>query len=359
LRRVRGIGLVAAALIGALTLAACGSNDDNSGGSGSGSGGSAAPSNLKIGMAYDIGGRGDKSFNDSAAVGLDTAKKNFGLSDDNVKELSARAGETDMDRATRLELLAKSGFNPVLAVGFAYAPALKTVAPKYPNVKFGIVDATTDDVSAPNVSNLTFAEEQGSFLVGAAAGLKTQSGTVGFIGGCSVPLIAKFEAGYKAGVEKAKPGTKVVTKYLSTPQQNCSGFNDPAAGQEAAKGMYDGGADVVYAAAGGSGSGVFSAAQAAGKKAIGVDSDQYLSADPKVQSTIMTSMLKRVNVAVLQFLTDNKDGKFKAGSEVFDLKVDGVAYATSGGQVDDIKSKLDDYKKQIVDGTIKVPTTVS
>jgi basic membrane protein A len=351
------MGLVAAALVGAMTLVACGSNSDN--GSGSGGGTAAPSSNLKIGMAYDIGGRGDKSFNDSAAVGLDAAEKNFGISGDNVKELSARSGETDTDRATRLELLAKGGFNPIVAVGFAYAPALKTVAPKYPNVKFGIIDATTDDVSAPNVANLTFAEEQGSFLVGAAAALKTTSGTVGFIGGCSVPLIAKFEAGYKAGVEAAKSGTKVVTKYLSTPQQNCSGFNDPAAGQESAKGMYDGGADVVYAAAGGSGSGVFTAAAAAGKKAIGVDSDQYLTADPKVQSTIITSALKRVNVAVLDFLTSAKDGKFTAGAKVFDLKVDGVGYATSGGMVDDIKAKLDAYKKQIVDGTIKVPTTVS
>jgi basic membrane protein A len=353
------MGLVAAALVGAMTLAACGNDDSGSGNGGSGSGGSAAPSSLKIGMAYDIGGRGDKSFNDSAAVGLDQAKKDFNLSDDNVRELSARAGETDTDRATRLELLAKSGFNPIVAVGFAYAPALKTVAPKYPDVKFGIIDATPDDVKGPNVSNLTFAEEQGSFLVGAAAALKTTSGTVGFIGGCSVPLIGKFEAGYKAGVEAAKPGTKVVSKYLSTPQQNCSGFNDPAAGQEAAKGMYDGGADIVYAAAGGSGSGVFTAAAAANKKAIGVDSDQYLSAAPEVQKTIMTSMVKRVNVAVLKFLTEAKDGNVKAGQTIFDLKVDGVGYATSGGMVDDIKSKLDDYKKQIVDGTIKVPTSVS
>ena len=352
------MGLAAAALVSALTLAACGndSSDDNSG---SGGGTAAPSSNLKIGMAYDIGGRGDKSFNDSAAVGLDTAEKNFGISKDNVRELSARAGETDTDRATRLELLAKGGFNPIVAVGFAYAPALKTVAPKYPNVKFGIVDATTDDVSAPNVENLTFAEQQSSFLVGAAAALKTTSGTVGFIGGCSVPLIAKFEAGYKAGVEAAKAGTKVVTKYLSTPQQNCSGFNDPAAGQEAAKGMYDGGADIVYAAAGGSGSGVFTAAAAANKKAIGVDSDQYVSADAAVQKTIITSALKRVDVAVLDFLTNTKDNKFTAGAKLFDLKVDGVGYATSGGAVDDIKTKLDDYKTQIVDGKITVPTTVS
>jgi basic membrane protein A and related proteins len=352
------MGLVAAALIGAMTLTACGDDSDgNDAGSG---GGSAAPSSdLKVGLAYDIGGRGDKSFNDSAAVGLDDAKKEFGISDGNIKELSARANETDTDRATRLELLAKGGFNPIIAVGFAYAPALKTVAPKYPDVKFGIVDATTDDVSAPNVENLTFAEEQGSFLVGAAAALKDTSGTVGFVGGCSVPLIAKFEAGFKAGAEAAKSGIKVVSKYLSTPQQGCSGFNDPAAGQEAAKGMFDGGADIVYAAAGGSGSGVFQAAKAANKKAIGVDSDQYLTADAAVKDVIITSMIKRVNVAVKDFITSAKDGKTQAGAKVFDLKVDGVGYATSGGQIDDITTKLDDYKKQIVDGTIKVPTTVS
>ena len=351
------MGLVAAALIGAMTLTACG--DDDSGDAGSGGGTAAPSSDLKIGLAYDIGGRGDKSFNDSAAVGLDQAKKDFGISDDNISELSARANETDTDRATRLDLLAKGGFNPIIAVGFAYAPALKTIAPKYPDVKFGIVDATTDDVSGPNVQNLVFAEEQGSFLVGAAAALKDTSGTVGFIGGCSVPLIAKFEAGFKAGAEAAKPGIKVVSKYLSTPQQGCSGFNDPQAGTESAKGMYDGGADIVYAAAGGSGSGVFAAAKAANKKAIGVDSDQYLTADAAVKDVIMTSMLKRVNVAVLDFITTNNGGKFTAGAKVFDLKVDGVGYSTSGDQVTDIASKLDAYKKQIVDGTIKVPTTVS
>ena len=214
-------------------------------------------------------------------------------------------------------------------------------------------------MSGPNIANLVFAEEQGSFLVGAAAALKDTTGSVGFIGGCSVPLIAKFEAGFKAGAEAAKPGIKVVSRYLSTPQQGCSGFNDPAAGQESAKGMFDGGTDIVYAAAGGSGSGVFQAANAAGKKAIGVDSDQYLTADPAVQKVIITSMIKRVDVAVFNFLTSAKDDKFTAGKTTFDLKADGVGYSTSGGAVDDIKTKLDDYKTQIVDGKITVPTTVS
>jgi basic membrane protein A and related proteins len=354
LRRARGIGLVAAALIGAMSLTACG--DDNEGGGG---GTDAPSSNLKIGLAYDIGGRGDKSFNDSAAVGLDKAKAEFGIQGDNVRELSARANETDTDRATRLDLLAKGGFNPIIAVGFAYAKALSQVAPKYPDVKFGIVDATTFDVKGDNISNLVFAEEQGSYLVGAAAALKSQTGTVGFVGGCSVPLIAKFEAGYKAGAEKGKPGTKVVTKYLSTPQQGCTGFNDPAAGSEAAKGMYDGGADVVYQAAGGSGTGVFQAAKAAGKLAIGVDSDQYQTADPAVRDVIITSMIKRVDVAVYNYLKSAKDNQFKAGEQVFDLKADGVGYSTSGGKIDDITGQLDQLKQQIIDGTIKVPTSVT
>jgi basic membrane protein A len=310
-------------------------------------------------MAYDLGGRGDKSFNDSAAVGLDKAKTDLGIKADNVRELSAKPNETDADRAQRLELLAKGGFNPIIAVGFAYAKALGKVAPKYPDVKFGIVDATTFDVKGANITNLVFAEEQGSYLVGAAAALKSKTGQIGFIGGCSVPLISKFEAGYKAGAEKAKPGTKVATKYLSTPQQGCTGFNDPAAGSEAAKGMYDAGADVIFAAAGGSGTGVFQAAKAANAQAIGVDSDQYQSAAADVRDVIITSMLKRVDVAVGAFLQDAQDKKLKAGEERFDLAADGVAYSTSGGKVDDIKTQLDDLKKQIVDGTIKVPTAVS
>lgn len=350
------MGLVAATLVGALSLTACGDDTPSGGGGGSGSG---ASSDMKVGLAYDIGGRGDKSFNDSAAAGLDKAKTDLGIKQDNVRELSARANETDTDRAQRLDLLAKGGFNPIIAVGFAYAKSLGQVAPKYPDVKFGIVDATTFDVKGANITNLVFAEEQGSYLVGAAAALKSTSGTVGFVGGCSVPLISKFEAGYKAGVEKGKPGTKVVTKYLSTPQQGCTGFNDPAAGSESAKGMYDGGADVVYQAAGGSGTGVFQAAKAANKMAIGVDSDQYQSAAPDVRDVIITSMLKRVDVAVLAFLTDAQEGGLKAGEERFDLAANGVGYSTSGGKIDDIKPQLEDLKKQIVDGTIKVPTSVS
>ena len=345
------MALAAALLLGGMSLAACGSKDNTTP-----SGGGSTTSSLKIGLAYDIGGRGDRSFNDAAAAGLEKAQSEFGLSKENVNELSARTGETDADRAQRLELLAQGGYNPVLAIGFAYAKALGTVAPKYPNVKFGIVDATVDDVKGPNVSNLIFAEQEGSYLVGAAGALKSTAGHIGFVGGCDVPLIHKFEAGYKAGAKKIKPDIKIDSKYLSTPQQNCSGFNDPAAGKEAAKGMYDAGADVVYQAAGGSGGGVFTAAKEAGKLAIGVDSDQYNTAGADVQSVILTSMIKHVEVAVYTFIEQVKDNQFKSGAQTFDLKVDGVGYATSGGKVDDIKSQLDDLKKQIIDGTITVPS---
>src|SRR5262249_21879088 len=272
---------------------------------------------------------------------LDKLKSELNIPAGNVNESSARQGETDKERADRLTTLADLGFNPIIAVGFAYAPALKQVAPKYPNVKFGIVDATTDDVSGPNVANLTFAEEQGSFLVGAAAALKSTAGHIGFIGGCDVPLIHKVEAGDKAGAPAAKPGIKIESKYLSTPQQSCSGFNDPGAGKEAAKGQFDAGADVVYHAAGGSGSGVFTAAKDAGKQAIGVDSDQYQTADPAVQDVIITSMIKHVDVAVYDFVKAVAGKQFTAGKNAFDLKAGRVDYATSGGQIDGSKSKLD------------------
>ncbi len=346
MRRQRAMTLAAVVAITALAslgLAGCGRGTT-----------SGSAKTVKVGLAYDIGGRGDKSFNDSAYRGLQKVKSDLKL---RIKELSAQPSDTDSDRAERLRLLASAGYNPVIAVGFAYAKALSTVAPKFPKTHFGIIDGAKSDVSAPNVANLVFAEEQGSFLVGAAAALKSKAKHVGYIGGCLVPLLKKFQAGYQAGVAAVDKSIKVDVKYLSTPQQSCPGFNDPAAGQESGKGMYDGGADVVYAAAGGSGSGVFKAAKAANKLAIGVDSDQYLTADPGVRDVIITSMLKRVDVAVFTFVKDSGEAKFVAGEQRFDLSKDGVGYARSGGKVDDIKSKLDGYKKQIIDGKIQVPST--
>jgi basic membrane protein A len=306
---------------------------------------------VKVGLAYDIGGRGDKSFNDAAAAGLEQAKATFNIT---PKELPAAPGESENDKYTRLMSLCQGGYNPVIAVGFAYATALGRAATDCPDTKFAIVDDAS--VTAPNVTSLVFAEQEGSFLVGVAAALKSQTGHVGFIGGCSVPLIAKFEAGYIAGAKAADPAVEVTSNYLSTPAQACSGFNDPGNGKIAAEGLYDAGADVVYQAAGGSGTGVFQAAKEKGKMAIGVDSDQYNTVDPALKDVIITSMLKRVDVAVFNFIKTYGEGNFKAGVETFDLERDGVGYSTSGGFVDDIKAQLDDYKTKIVNGTITVPT---
>ena len=342
--------IAAGLLAGALTLTACGGSSGGTSANPSGSSTKSAKV-LKVGLAYDIGGRGDQSFNDLAAAGLEKVRKDLKVE---TKELAANAGETDADKQTRLELLAKGGYNPIIAVGFAYATALGKVAPAYPNTHFGIIDGVVD---APNVTGLTFAAEQGSFLVGAAAALKTKSKNVGYIGGCLVPLLQAFQAGFAAGVKQVDPKIKVQVKYLSTPAGNCTGFNDPAAGKETAKGMYDNGADIIYAAAGGSGKGVFEAALADKKLGIGVDSDQYNQAPlASVKSVIMTSAIKRVDTAVFEYVESVAKGKPLTGTQVYDLKRNGVGYSTSGGMVDDIKTKLDDYRQQIIDGKITVPS---
>ncbi len=348
------VAAVAGIAASALLLTACGSDSSSSSTPGSsGPSGSTASSGLKIGMAYDIGGRGDKSFNDAAAAGLDAAKKKYNLGAGDVKELEAASGEAEADKEARLTQLADNGFTTIIAVGFAYADAVKAVVPKYPNVKFAIID--DNSVQAPNLSDLTFAEEQGSYLVGVIAALKSKKHHVGFVGGVNVALIQKFQAGFDAGAKAADPSIKIDDKYLTQPP-DFGGFNDPTKGETAADGIYDNGADVIFGAAGGSGSGVFKAAKAKRGLAIGTDSDQYQSAAPDVKDVIISSMLKRVDIAVGTFIDSVKNGTFKAGNTVFDLKVGGVDYATSGGKIDDIKAQVDVYKQKIISGQIVVPT---
>ena len=335
-----------------LALTACASDEGSeSTGTDPSSGGGDATSDVKIGMAYDVGGRGDQSFNDSAAAGLDQAVEEFGMTSE---EAEAEDGEDESAREERLRTFADGGYDPIIAVGFAYAASVTKVAAEYPDVHFAIID--DESITADNVADLVFAEEQGSFLVGAAAALKSETGNIGFVGGVEVPLIQKFEAGYAAGAKAVNPDIEIQTTYLTQPP-DFSGFGDPAKGKTAAEGMFDGGADIVYHAAGGSGGGVFEAAADSGNLAIGVDSDQYNTADPSVQDVILTSMLKNVNVAVYEYLSQVNDGTFPSGVTRYDLSVDGVGYSTSGGQVDDIATKLDEYKQQIIDGTITVPTT--
>ncbi len=340
--------LVSAAALG---LAACGSSSDG----GSGESSSSSSDGLKVGMAYDVGGRGDQSFNDAAAKGLDKAEKDLGVE---TQEAAAVQGENDAARADRLQQLVDAGYTHVVAVGFAYATAVGEVAKDNPDAHFAIIDDASDASAGDNVAQLTFAENQGSFLVGAAAALKSKTGNIGFVGGVNTPLINKFEAGYVAGAKKVNPDIKIQTKYLTQPPDT-SGFADPAKGKTAAEGMYQNGADIVYHAAGGSGAGVFQAAKAANKLAIGVDSDQAKTAAPEVRDVILTSMIKRVDVAVMEWIKAATEGNDQSGNIVFDLKKGGVDYSTTGGKIDDITDKLDAYKQKIIDGKITVPTTTS
>jgi basic membrane protein A and related proteins len=351
-RRVAKISAACAATAAlALTATACGStssqNDKASSSSSSGGG-----KGVKIGLAFDVGGRGDRSFNDSAGRGADKAKSDFG---GDIKELTAKTSDTEADREQRLSDLADAGYNPIIGVGYAYAESMDKVAKKYPKTTFGIVDSVVND---KNVDSITFTEEQGSYLAGVAAALKTKTKHVGFIGGVDVPLIKKFEAGYVQGVKDTNPKIKVDTQYLSH-GSDTSGFASPDKGKEAAQGMLDNGADVIYSAAGSSGNGSIEAVN--GKKgawAIGVDSDQYnIPGLAKYKSSILTSMVKNVDVGVYDFIKSVHDGKPLTGLNAYSLAKGGVSLSTSGGFIDDIQSQLDAAKKKIVDGTIKVKTT--
>jgi basic membrane protein A and related proteins len=377
-RRMRGLAVAAIALTSVLTMAACakdtGGNNTGSGStntaegckladkppaaaatsSSSASGDKVDGSSLKVGLAYDIGGRGDASFNDSAAAGLDKAKADFGIAE--VKELTAAPNEPEDAKQTRLRQLASEGYNPIVGVGFAYAESLKVVAPEFPNVKFAIVDGAVE--GAANVTPLVFAEEQGSFLAGVIAAYKSKACHVGFVGGVEIPLIQKFQAGYVQGAKTAAPDIKIESKYL-TPAGDFTGFQDPTKGQEAATGQIEAGADVLYHAAGASGKGVFSAAKTGNALAIGVDSDQYNQKTVEdSKDVIVSSMLKRVDVAVYDFVRAVAKNDLGSLPKVFDLSVDGVGYATSGGKIDDnLKAVLEGYKAQIIEGKIKVKST--
>ncbi|MGW4382007.1 BMP family lipoprotein [Kitasatospora sp. NPDC004531] len=349
----RSLKLAAVVLSGSLgiaSLAACGakSTDTTDAGAGGASG-------LKVGMAYDIGGRGDQSFNDSAARGLDQAKSELGAT---INEAEAKSGESEGDKEQRLKSLVTGGFNPVIAVGFIYQDAVNKVAKENPNVNFAIIDSYSPE-QPKNVTSLTFSEEQGSFLAGVAAANKSKNKHVGFIGGVQSELIKKFEAGYVAGAKSVDQNIAVEVTYLSTPPDN-TGFADPGKGKQAAAGQLDKGADVIYSAAGSSGSGAIEAVSTAAggnKWAIGVDSDQASQpALSKYKDHILTSMVKNVNTAVFSYVKSVKDGSAAGGVKNFDLKDGGVSLAVTGGFIDDIKAKLDAATQQITSGATKVPT---
>ena len=319
--------------------------------SGEGAGGG---EDVQVGMVYDLGGRGDQSFNDAAAAGLDRAKQEFGIE---AEELEPDEGGENREELMRL--LAEQGYGLVFGVGFLFTDAVTAAAPDFPETTFGQIDSVVEE---PNVASLVFAEQEGSFLVGAAAALASKTDKLGFIGGVEQDLIKRFEAGFVAGAKQVKPDVQVDVKYLTQPP-DFSGFNDPARGRETALGQYQGGADVIYHAAGGSGGGLFQAAKevsdSTGSKvwAIGVDSDQYNVVDDPLKPYVLTSMLKKVDVAVYDTIRRVVNEGEASGLTTYDLEAGGVDYSTTGGFVDQYRTQLEDLKRQIIDGQISVPST--
>jgi basic membrane protein A len=310
---------------------------------------------LDVGIVFDVGGRGDKSFNDGAYLGGDRAARELGA---RVRYIEPGEGS---DREAGLRLLAAEGLDLVIGVGFIFSDDINTLAREYPEVKFADVDyAVSVDAQGnplpmpPNLVALKFREEEGSFLVGALAALVGGSKKVGFVGGMDIALIHKFEAGYRAGVKHVCPDCEVIAQYAGvTPEA----FRNPGRGKELALSQYNQGVNVIFHAAGSTGLGVFEAARSAGKLGIGVDADQY----PEAPGYVLTSMVKGIDESVYQAVKAVKEGTFKGGIQQFGLAEKCVGYIYDAHNraliPDSIKTRLDQLTADIVAGRIKVPST--
>jgi basic membrane protein A len=297
---------------------------------------------IKPAIIYDLGGKFDKSFNEGVYNGAEKFKKDTGIA---YRDLEI---QNDAQREQTLRKFAKDGFSPIMTVGFAWATALDKIAGEYPNTKFGIIDMVVDK---PNVQSILFKAHEGSFLVGVIAATTSKSGKVGFVGGMDIPLISQFGCGYAQGVKYAQSKDEVFANMTGTTP---AAWNDPVKGGELAKSQMDRGADVVYAAAGATGQGVLKAAADAGKLGIGVDSDQ----DGLFPGKVLTSMLKRVDIATYDMFKAAKDGTWKAGFNVFGVKEGGVGYASDEFNKDILtpaaKAAAEAAKADIVSGKIQV-----
>ena len=338
----------------ALVLAGCPNSENKPAGGGDGAttpspGASAANGGtgkkIKAGLVTDVGGVHDRSFNQLAWEGLQRAGQELGA------DVKFTESKQNADYSTNLTRFAQNGYDLVFAVGFLMQDALKDIAPRYPNVKFAIIDGDAPDL--PNCVAYKFREEEGSFLVGALAGAVTKSNTVGFVGGMEMPLIKKFEAGFKAGVKTTNPKANVVVGYAGK-------FDDPQKGQEIALSQMGAGGDILFHAAGSTGIGVIKAVQnkGAGFYAIGVDKDQ----DGDAPGRVLTSMVKHVDVAVVDVCKAVSEGTFKPGTVVLGLKENGVGISpmqyTKKNVPADVLAKVDALKQQIIDGKIKPPATL-
>jgi basic membrane protein A len=360
---LRTIAVPFAALV--LVAAACGDGGGDTTGPGGGTAPAACPEDFRVGLALDVGGLGDKSFNDAANRGLQTAIDDGLVCEENVERVDVNA--TGSNRAENVAGLAEAGFDIVIANGFLFSTEILGTVADFPDVNFAVTDGFTsflfDDPDTtevepipPNIADLTFKEHEGSFLVGAAAAIACDCATVGFLGGqTDAPLIQKFEAGFVAGAQYINPDIEVLVEYIDP--DPAIGFNDAVKGEALSTKMYQNGAELIYHAAGASGAGLFTAAVKENKLAIGVDSDQYLTASAEQKPLILTSMLKRVDVAVYNAIKATGDGTFTSGQQVFGLAEEGVDYSKSNTELmtDDIITQLDEIKALILDGTIVVP----
>lgn len=299
---------------------------------------------LKVAMVYSVGGKGDKSFNDSAYAGLQRVMQEFGVE---VAEYEPK--DASVEIRNQLAEYAQDGtYDLIMTIGFTSVDPLTSVAKEYPNQKFVLIDDAIEGL--PNVLSVSYKEQEGTFLTGALAALMSKTNKVGFIGGTDAPVIARFATGFKQGAKYINPNIDVLISYIN----GSNPWNDPVAAKQLAESLNSKGADVIMHAAGGSGSGLFKAAEEKGFYAIGVDSDQ----DDIVQGKVLTSMLKRVDNGVYDIIKDLKDGKFEAGVKYIGLAEDGLD-TTEFKYTKDIigKENLDkiaQIKQDIKDGKIKV-----
>lgn len=363
------IKLLASGLALALLAVGCGGGDTESpesatdaggetstdqGGDDAAADGDGSASDTRPGLVTDIGGLGDRGFNDSAKEGMETAAEDLGLESQTIESQSP----TDFEN--NLAALAEEGFAPVFGVGFSFQDAMLAASSDYPETEFAIIDAV---VEADNVASLVFREEEGSFLAGVVAGEMTQVDTeftsgddkvVGFIGALPAPLIQKFEAGYTQGVLSVCPDCEVLVQYIGSTGE---AFSDPAGAAEIARIQHSKGADIIYHAAGGSGDGLFDVAQEENFFAIGVNTDQ---AQFFPDSPILTSMLKDVAAVVEATVRAHAEGDFQAGVVSSGLEDGAIALASFGRfedlVPDDVQAAVDEARESIIDGSITVET---
>jgi basic membrane protein A len=334
--------LIAAATVA--TLALPGRRSQESGHAGA----SQAAAAVRVGLVFDVGGRGDRSFNDASFAGLQRAQRELGVAAEILEPASSE------DREAAMRLFAARGFDLVVGVGFIFSSDIARVARDFPRVKFACVDYAPMGAAPPNLAGLAFREEQGSFLVGAVAGQLSRTRHVGFVGGMQTPLVRKFEAGYRAGVRAVCADCVVHAAYAGTTPD---AFKDPATGKAIAIAEIAEGADVLYHAAGATGHGVLEAAHDAGCMAIGVDADQH----DEMPDTVVTSMIKRADVAVFDAIRTTAAGQFEGGMHTFGVADGALDYIHEGPHAarlpPAVVAEVEHLRHEIAEGALKVPET--